>query len=78
MNIKAYRCKGNKKRWLKMCKKNNINLLFNHEIYRIKTCVIECINNKIKAIKRIAYGFKDFEYFFLRLKSTFKVTSETA
>jgi len=31
----------------------------------------EEISNKIKVIKRKAYGFKDIEYFSLIIKSTF-------
>ena len=44
----------------------------NSGIYRIRTSVLEGINNKIKVLKRIAFGFRDFEYFFLRIKSAFK------
>ena len=32
---------------------------------------IEGINNKIKVIKRMAYGFRDDEYFFLRIRAAF-------
>ena len=44
----------------------------NSEIYPIRTSVLEGINNKIKVLKRIAYGFRDNKYFFLRIKSAFK------
>ena len=37
----------------------------------LHTSVIEGINNKIKVIKRMAYGFRDDEYFFLRIRSAF-------
>ena len=30
---------------------------------------LEGVNNKIKVIKRIAYGFQDLDYFFLKIKS---------
>ena len=43
-------------------------LFYNH----IRTSVLEGINNKIKVLKRIAYGFRDNKYFFLRIKSAFK------
>jgi transposase len=35
--------------------------------YRISTAMIEGINNKIKVMKRNAYGFRDDKYFALRL-----------
>ncbi|MDX7809651.1 transposase, partial [Aeromonas caviae] len=31
----------------------------------------EWVNNKIKVIKRMAYGFRDSEYFFLKIKAAF-------
>ena len=31
----------------------------NSGIYRIRTSVLEGINNKIKVLKRLAYGFRD-------------------
>ncbi|WP_375183677.1 transposase, partial [Marinobacter sp.] len=33
--------------------------------------LIESINNRIKVIKRVAYGFRDNEYFFLTIKAAF-------
>ena len=40
--------------------------------FKINTSVLEGVNNKIKQIKRRAYGFRDDLYFFLRnlFKST--------
>ena len=35
----------------------------NSGIYRIRTSVLEGINNKIKVLKRLAYGFRDLEVF---------------
>ncbi|TKB50079.1 transposase, partial [Ferrimonas aestuarii] len=32
---------------------------------------LEGMNNKIKLIKRMAYGYRDTEYFFLKIKSAF-------
>lgn len=32
---------------------------------------LEGINNKINAIKRTAYGFRDSAYFFLKIKAAF-------
>ncbi len=40
-------------------------------IYRLNTSVLEGINNRIKVIKRMAYGFRDNEYFFLKIKAAF-------
>jgi len=37
---------------------------FNH---KITTAKVEGLNNKIKTLKRQAYGFRDIEYFKLRL-----------
>lgn len=40
-------------------------------IYPLNTSVLEGMNNKIKVIKRMAYGFRDNEYFFLKIKAAF-------
>jgi transposase len=42
-----------------------------HCHYQYNTGLLEGINNKIKVIKRIAYGFRDKEYFFLRILQAF-------
>jgi len=39
--------------------------------YRLNTSVLEGINNRIKVIKRMAYGYRDNEYFFLKIKAAF-------
>lgn len=39
--------------------------------WKINTSVLEGINNRIKVIKRMAYGYRDDEYFFLKIKSAF-------
>lgn len=39
--------------------------------YPLNTSVLEGMNNKIKVIKRMAYGFRDTEYFFLKIKHAF-------
>lgn len=44
----------------------------NSGIYHIRTSILEGINNKIKVIKRLAYGFRDLDYFFLRIRSAFR------
>lgn len=45
--------------------------IISHAVYSIHTSIIEGINNKIKVIKRRAYGYRDDEYFFLKLKAAF-------
>lgn len=40
-------------------------------IYQLNTSVLEGINNKIKVIKRMAYGYRDSDYFFLKIKAAF-------
>lgn len=42
--------------------------LINHCHYPINTGKLEGMNNKIKVIKRIAYGFHDDDYFILKIK----------
>ena len=41
--------------------------LLNYYFYRISCGLVEGINNKIKTLKRQAYGFQDMAYFKLRL-----------
>lgn len=38
---------------------------------RTHTSVREAMNNKIKVIKRMAYGYRDNDYFFLKIKAAF-------
>ena len=45
--------------------------IINHCKYPIHTSRLEGINNKIKVIKRKAYGFHDVEYFSLIIKNAF-------
>lgn len=42
-----------------------------HCQYPLGTNLIEGINNKIKVIKRMAYGFRDDAYFFLKIRAAF-------
>jgi transposase len=37
----------------------------------LNTSVVEGINNTIKVIKRRAYGYRDEEYFFLKIRAAF-------
>ena len=39
--------------------------------YRMHTSVLEGVNNRIKVIKRMAYGYRDTDYFFLKIKDAF-------
>ena len=45
--------------------------IVSHCKYPISTASVEGINNKIKVIKRVAYGFRDEEYFFLKIRKHF-------
>jgi len=42
-----------------------------HCKYPIHTGFLEGVNNKIKVIKRVAFGFHDLEYFFLKIRGAF-------
>jgi transposase len=42
-----------------------------HARWPLGTNLIEGINNKIKVIKRMAYGFRDDAYFFLKIRAAF-------
>ncbi|MBF6727413.1 ISL3 family transposase, partial [Acinetobacter baumannii] len=33
--------------------------------------VLEGMNNRIKVIKRMAYGYRDTDYFFLKIRAAF-------
>jgi transposase len=45
--------------------------IINHGRYPLHTGRLEGINNKIKVIKRMAYGFRDDAYFILTIKGAF-------
>lgn len=42
-----------------------------HCRYPLHTGLLEGINNKIKVLKRMAYGFRDDAYFFLKIRAAF-------
>ena len=46
---------------------NHFNGIISHATYKISSGKIEGINNKIKTLRRQAYGYPDDEYFFLKL-----------
>jgi transposase len=45
--------------------------ILNHCLWPLHIGILEGINNKIKVIKRIAYGFRDHSYFFLKIRAAF-------
>lgn len=67
--------------WLKQCKESRLlpfsklarrllrwkEGILAYFVHRITNGISEGINNKIKVIKRRSYGFKDMEYFFLKI-----------
>lgn len=42
-----------------------------HCRWDLNTSVLEGMNNKIKVLKRMAYGYRDDDYFFLKIRSAF-------
>lgn len=42
-----------------------------HCRWPLGTNLVEGINNKIKVIKRVAYGYRDDAYFFLKIRAAF-------
>ncbi len=42
-----------------------------HCRWPLHTSLLEGVNNKIKVIKRMAYGFRDDDYFFLKIRAAF-------
>lgn len=48
-----------------------INGIVSHARWPIHTSVLEGINNKIKVLKRMAYGYRDDEFFFLKIRQAF-------
>ena len=51
--------------------KSHLQTVLAHCRWRLSTSLLEGINNKIKVIKRVAYGFRDDEYFFLKIRAAF-------
>ena len=45
--------------------------IINHARHPLHTSLLEGINNKIKVMKRMAYGYRDQEYFFLKIRAAF-------
>ncbi|WP_263859095.1 transposase [Shewanella algae] len=40
-------------------------------LFLLHTCRLEGMNNKIKLLKRMGYGYRDTEYFFLKVREAF-------
>jgi len=45
--------------------------IINHALHPLHTSLLEGMNNKIKVMKRMAYGYRDEEYFFLKIRAAF-------
>ncbi len=45
--------------------------IISHCRWPLSTALLEGINNRIKVIKRMAYGFRDETYFFLKIRAAF-------
>ena len=52
--------------------KKRLDGILSHCRYPIHTGYMEGIITKIKVIKRVAFGFRDLEYFFLKIRSAFR------
>lgn len=48
-----------------------IDGIISHCRYPLHTGLLEGINNKIKVLKRMAYGYRDHAYFFLKIRAAF-------
>lgn len=73
------------KQWLEMAQSSGLRPLvrfasnltkriegiLSHCRWKLNTSVLEGINNKIKVLKRIAYGYRDEGYFFLKIRAAF-------
>jgi transposase len=57
-------------RFAQMLERHSYGII-NHCKHRIHTSKLEGVNNKIKVIKRTAYGFHDLDYFGLKIKQAF-------
>ena len=51
--------------------KGHLDGILAHCKYKISRSFLEVMNNKIKVIKRIAFRYRDFNYFFLKIRGAF-------
>lgn len=65
--ILCYQTNNNHFKWFAKLIKNHLNGIISHAKHKISSGKIEGINNKIKTLRRQAYGYPDDEYFFLKL-----------
>ena len=70
------------KSWIRLARQSNVPAILSfcdtvqkhfvgivlHAVYRIYSGKVKGINNMIKTIRRKAYGYKDTECFFLKIK----------
>jgi transposase len=54
--------------WFAVQKEKRLPALAAHAIYSISTGKLEGFNNKIKAAKRIGYGYRDDDFFFTSIR----------
>ena len=62
--------------WFKRLLESHFEGIIAHATYKISSGKIEGINNKIKTLRRQAYGLPDDEYFFLKLFDASRVSYE--
>ena len=70
INLIINECKGAGNKhllWFARLLENHYDGIVSHAEHKISTGKIEGINNKIKTLRRLGYGFPDDEYFFLKL-----------
>ncbi|WP_412503431.1 ISL3 family transposase [Shewanella indica] len=53
------------------CLKNYLHGIVASAVHPLHTCRLEGMNNKIKLLKRMGYGYRDTEYFFLKVREAF-------
>lgn len=51
--------------------KTRLHGIVAHCQWPLNTSLLEGINNRIKVMKRMAYGFRDHDYFFLKIRAAF-------
>lgn len=70
INLIINECKGAGNKhllWFARLLENHYDGIVSHAEHKISTGKIEGINNKIKTLRRLGYGYPDDEYFFLKL-----------
>jgi transposase len=51
--------------------KTRLHGIVAHCLWPLHTSLLEGINNRIKVMKRMAYGYRDHDYFFLKIRAAF-------